>query len=113
MSGRFDAFDLFVGQPGHFWAVSAMFGVLALAALVARFCCPQIRSLPMSIASFVMFIASFVWLVFGFLERECVIHKSNIRIDIVFFWPILFGGTAILIGVFVICIMRAVCNHDK
>jgi hypothetical protein len=105
--------DFLVWHPGHFWAISIVFGVLALAALVVRICYPQIRSLPMSIASVVMFVASFVWLVFGFLERECVIHKSNIRVDILFIWPILFAGTAILIGIFVISLIRAVCNRDK
>jgi hypothetical protein len=49
-----------------------------------------------------------MWLAFGFLERKAVIHKTDIRVDIVFGWPVFFGVTVLLIGLFILSVIRAV-----
>lgn len=92
--------DFFVWQPSHFWAVSAVFGVLFLAALMAKTRFPQIRCWP-------LFIACLMWLVFGFLELDNVIHKPNIRVDILLIWPFIFTGTALLMGPFILGLIHA------
>jgi hypothetical protein len=96
-----NVFDFFAWQPVHIWAVAAVFGLLFLAAILAKAHYPQLRSLP-------LFIAFVMWLAFGFGEREAVIHRANIRIDIVFGWPFFFAGTALLIGLFILSLIRAV-----
>jgi hypothetical protein len=96
----------FVWQPGHIWAISAVFGVLFLAALMAKTRYPQVRCLP-------LFIAFLVWLAYGFWEREAVIQRWDIRVDILFGWPLLFGGTAIAIIRSAQSVLRAAGNHDK
>jgi hypothetical protein len=96
--------DFFQDQPDHFWAVSAVFGVLFVAALLAKTRFPKIHCWP-------LLIAFLMWLVFGFLERDNVIHKANIRIDILLIWPFFFAGTALLIvlfiGLFILGLVRA------
>ncbi len=93
--------DFFVLQPGHFWAVSAVFGILFLAALIAKNRFPQIWCWP-------LLIALLMWLFFGLSERDNVIRNVDIRIDVVFVWPFLFAGTALLIGLFILSLIRAI-----
>jgi hypothetical protein len=94
-------FDFFVWQPGHFWAVSAVFGVLFAAAIVAKTRFPKIHCWP-------LLVAFLLWLFLGFSERDCVIRKVDIRIDVVFVWPFFFIGTALLVVVFIVGLVYAV-----
>jgi len=93
--------DFFQDQPVHFWAVSAVIGILFSAALMAKTRFPKVHCWP-------LLIAFLMWLLFGFLERDNVIHKANIRIDILFIWPFFFAGTALLIVLFILGLIRAV-----
>jgi p-aminobenzoyl-glutamate transporter AbgT len=88
------------------WVVSAVFGVLFLAALMAKSRYPRLRCLP-------LLIVFFIWLVLGFLERDALIHKANIRIDVVFLWPFIFAVTAILIAISVLNFIRLVKRYRK
>jgi hypothetical protein len=96
----------FVWQPGHILAISAVFGVLFLAALVARTRYPQIRCLP-------LLIACLVWCAYGFWEHKAYVERANIRVDLLIGWPLLFGGTAIAIIRSAQSVLRAVGNRDK
>lgn len=99
-------FKFFVWHPGRMWAVSAVFIVLFLAALIAKGRYPQLRSLP-------LLVASLVWFILGFLERDALIHKANIRIDIVCLWPLVFGLTAVLIAISCVSFLCAINRHRK
>jgi hypothetical protein len=98
--------EFFVWQPGHIWAISAVFGVLALAALVARPRYPQIRCLPLSITFL-------VWFAYGFWEYNAYVERADIRVDLLFGWPLLFGGTAIAIILSVRSVSCAVEGKGK
>ncbi len=80
----------FTWQEGHIWAVSAVFGSLFLAALMAKTRYTQIRCLP-------LLIACLVWMAYGYWEHWAHIQRANIRVDLLLGWPILFPGTAIAI----------------
>lgn len=101
------------GPPSHIWPISAAFGVLALAALVARIGYPQVRRLPMLISSFLMFIACYMWLAFGIHQSNPDLQSYNIRIDLVFIMPLLLGGTALLTIGSIWSLVRAVRDHKK
>jgi hypothetical protein len=91
-----------VADPTRIWAVSAMFGVLFLAAFVAKTRYPQVPCVP-------LLIASIVWLAFGLHESNADLRKYNIPVDLVLFWlPFVFGGTALLTICFVGCLIYAV-----
>lgn len=93
--------EFFVWQPVHIWAISAVFGVLFLVALVAKTRYSRVRCLP-------LFIASLVWLAYGFWEQQAVIRRWDIRVDLLFGWPFLFGGTVIVIVLSIQSLIRAV-----
>jgi hypothetical protein len=93
--------NFFVWQEGHIWAVSAVFGLLFLAALRLKTRYPQIRCLP-------LLIACLVWIAYGFWEHWAHIKRANIRVDLLFGWPILFSGTAIAILLSVQSVLRAI-----
>lgn len=95
-----------VWQPTHIWAISAIFFVMFLAALAAKFRYSQLRCLP-------LFIISIVWLAYGFWERQAVISRWDIRVDLLFGWPLLFGGTLVAIVFSVQSLIRAVENNGK
>lgn len=82
----------FVWQPVHIWGISAVLGVLFLAALLAKRRYPQTRCLP-------LFIATLAWLVYGFWEHKALVERMKIRVDLIFIWPIVFCVTAIAIAV--------------
>ncbi|MHB1037655.1 MAG: hypothetical protein ACYC35_24335 [Pirellulales bacterium] len=92
--------EFLVWQPVHIWCVSGLFGVLFCAALVAKMRYARIRSVP-------LLAASLVWLAYGFWEREAVIHRWDIRIDLFFGWPVLFGGTVIAVALFMRSVIGA------
>jgi hypothetical protein len=97
--------EFFVWQPAHIWGISATFGVLSLAALATKIRYPLVRCLP-------LFIASLVWLAYGFWERAAVVQRWDIRVDLLFGWPFLFGGTAIAIVLSVRSAIRAVESNE-
>lgn len=92
--------DFLVWQPNHFWAIAAVFGALAVVALVAKFRYPQVCCLP-------SLLAAIIWTVFGFLEYQAYVERANIRIDIVFLWPILFIATILLILISLLSVIVA------
>lgn len=96
----------FVWQPVHIWLISALFGVVFLAALVMKRRYAEIRCLP-------LLIAFLVWLAYGFWEREAVIQKWDIRVDLLFGWPLLFCGTAIAVVLFVQSVIRARRSKER
>ena len=91
----------FVWQPVHIWTIAAVFGVLFLAARVAKSRYPQINCWP-------LLVASLVWLAYGYWERAALINRWDIRVDLLLGWPILFGGTAIAIVLFARSVVRAI-----
>ena len=95
----------FVWHPERIWGIAAIFGLLAIAVRLLKIRYPRVFWLP-------VLVACFVWVVFGFLERECVIHQANIRIDIFFIWPFIFGGTALLVGGSMLNIINAIVNDE-
>jgi hypothetical protein len=99
-------FDFFVWHPGRMWAVSAVFGVLFLAAIMAKPRYQGLHCLP-------LFIAFIIWLALGFLEYDAWIHKANIRIDVVFGWPVVFAVTALLITFSVLSLIRTIRRRRK
>ncbi|MEN6556821.1 MAG: hypothetical protein ABFC54_01445 [Thermoguttaceae bacterium] len=102
-------FNFFVWQPGHFWAVSAVFGVLFAAAILAKIRFPKIHGWP-------LLVAFLLWLFMGFAERDCVIHHADIRIDVVFIWPCFFVATAVLVAAFLgrlVYAVRAARDEDR
>jgi len=99
--------DFLVWQPGHFWAIAAVFGVLAVAALAAKFRYSQICCLP-------MLIAASLWGFFGFLEYQAFVERANIRIDIPFLWPLLFIATILLVLISLFSVIVAIlCGKDE
>jgi hypothetical protein len=104
MSNTFISF--FIWQPVHIWAISALFGVLFLVALLMKNRYSQIRCLPPLIA----FLA---WLAYGFWERKAAAQKWDIRVDLLFGWPLLFGGTAIVVVLFVQSVIRARKSDER
>jgi hypothetical protein len=94
-------FDFFVGHPGHFWAGAAIFGVLYAIAYGSKTIFPKIQYWPL-LANFLL------WAFLGFSEHDCVVHKVDIRIDVVLLWPWFFFGTAAFVVVFVVGLAYAV-----
>jgi hypothetical protein len=95
-------FGIFVGEPILIWVVSAVFGVLSLAALTAKARFAVLRSLP-------LFIVFLLWLAYGFYERSLLVPYFNgekyvpqptydIRVDLLLISPVLFFTTAIAIA---------------
>jgi hypothetical protein len=97
--------DFCVSQPWHRWAVSAVFGLLAVAALTVRFRYPRIWWQPLAIVSV-------MWLVYGFLERSAVVQQANIRIDYLFLWPFIFDGTGLLVALSILNIIVAIVRDE-
>jgi hypothetical protein len=93
-------FEIFVWHPGRIWCVSAAFGVLSLLARLAKTRYPQIRSRP-------MLILALLWLAFGFTERQAMIARANIRLDLLVIGPILFFGTTLATVLSVVSVVRA------
>ncbi len=107
MSEPWDRFTrFFVWQEGHIWLVSAVFGSLFLAALVAKTRYPQIRCLP-------LLIACLVWLGYGYWEHGAHLQRANIRVDLLLGWPILFPGTALAILLTGLSVLRAIKSGPK
>ncbi len=91
----------FIWHPERIWAVAWAFGVLAAAAFLAKCRWPQVQWIP-------MLIAYLIWLLFGFLEHEAVACVAAIRVDVLFIWPLIFSGTAVLVGIFLCGLIHAV-----
>jgi hypothetical protein len=94
-------FRPFVGHPALSWEVSAVLGVVFLLACLAKTRYPLIRSVP-------LLIASLLWLASGFNEREVLIERANIRIDLFLIVPVLFFGTVIAILLSARSVLRAI-----
>ena len=97
--------QFFLWHPGRIWTIAAVFGLLALAACLLKIRYPRVYWTP-------LLAASFVWVGFGFLEYLAVISKANIRADILFTWPFIFGGTALLLGGSMLNIVYAIVNDE-
>ncbi len=98
--------EFFVWRPLHIWAISAVFAALFLAALMAKTRYSQVRCLP-------LFITCLVWLTYGFWERQAVIHRWDIRVDLLFGWPFLFGGTALAIILSIRSLIHAIKSSES
>jgi hypothetical protein len=77
----------FINNPTLVWCFAGLFALLGVVALVTR-----TRHYVLRTAMY--FIAFGVWLAWGFMEREAVIERSNIRVDLLFILPFLYGATA-------------------
>jgi uncharacterized membrane protein len=93
-------FEVFVWHPGRIWCVSAVFGVLFLLTRLAKTRYPQIRSLP-------LLIVALLWLAYGFEERQAMIERANIRVDLAVIFPVLFFGTTIAMVLCIESVTRA------
>ncbi|HEX4142182.1 MAG TPA: hypothetical protein VHY91_01420 [Pirellulales bacterium] len=99
--------DFLVWQPGHIWAVAALFGLLLLAASAAKRRFPQVRNGPFLVA----FLA---WLAYGFCEYKARADRANIRVDLMLIWPILISLTVIALILSAQSVLRAIrCHRDK
>lgn len=102
------AIGIFVtGSPMHAWMVSAVFGVLALGAWIAKARYPRIRSLP-------LFFVCLMWVGFSYYQSTfglALAAQGNIRIDLALIVPVLLCGTALLI-VFSISNLVQAIRHD-
>ena len=105
-------FGVFVGKPVLIWVVSAVFGVLFLAVLLAKHRYSLLRGLP-------LLFVSLMWLAYGFYERSLLVlenrggtlvyvPKYDIRVDLLIISPVLFFATAIAIALSARSVLRAI-----
>jgi hypothetical protein len=90
-----------VWHEGRIWAISGLFAVLFLLARLARLHFPQIRSLP-------LLVAALMWLGYGFWEHKAHLERANIRVDLLFGWPVFFSAIGICIVLTMQSIVRAI-----
>ena len=76
--------------PSHIWIISAAFGVLFLVALILKIHYSRIWTIP-------SLIICVMWCAFGIYQSNPNLQSYNIRIDLVFIIPLLFGGTLSLV----------------
>lgn len=95
----FDVCHFFMWHPGRIFGVAAVFGVLFLAALIAKTRWPQLRCWPLAVALV-------VWLVFS--ECEVGVQQPSIRIDVDLTWPVIFIATAFLILLVITRLVRVI-----
>jgi hypothetical protein len=93
-------FQIFIWHPGRIWCVSAGFGVLYLLARVAKTRYSQIRALP-------LLIVALLWLAYGFAERQAMIERANIGVDLLIIEPVLLLATTIAMVLCIESVTRA------